>query len=403
MLSTVRKWLEKGESHYDSSKQSLKDRYNLRKPIAIQSYFGYGGYQNGKARFWLRGRVLEDQDITPLGDEPNVLQNLLNQYKRYESDELPNEAVLVELPTPSSKTPANKAPGSNKAGDDKAADEKKGPTSWSVTTDAEGYFELRVNDLPKSALQPNTSSWVTVNLSLPKRNAKELAATSFTGQIFIVQEACEYAIVSDIDDTIVKTSATKIFKHISTVLLNSAASREPFTGVAELYQALQHGPDGKGHNPVFYVSSSPWNIFGLFADFMRHHNIPVGPIRLKDFGLTKDRFLKSGHANYKYELVQNYLDDYPELNFILVGDSGQADAEVYAKVVEKNPDRILAVYVRHVTDKTPELVEKAKQKITANAIPFLLMEDSSDAARHAEDNGWLSLQQRQKVETVVTR
>ena len=122
------------------------------------------------------------------------------------------------------------------------------------------------------------------------------------------------------------------------VVFNNARTRLPFAGVSAFYKSLQLGRNGKRNNPFFYVSSSPWNMYDLLHDFLDINEIPQGPILLRDFGLEKDKLFRSDHMGHKYKEIENILLTYPELNFVLIGDSGQEDANIYREVVKNYPD-----------------------------------------------------------------
>jgi len=82
----------------------------------------------------------------------------------------------------------------------------------------------------------------------------------------LVPVGARFAVVSDIDDTVVRSSATNALKMAWILFLNSARTRLPFEGVARFYEALRRGPEGGDRNPIFYVSSSPWNIYDVLEE-----------------------------------------------------------------------------------------------------------------------------------------
>ncbi|KAK8076048.1 putative actin cytoskeleton organization and biogenesis [Apiospora phragmitis] len=57
-------------------------------------------------------------------------------------------------------------------------------------------------------------------------------------------------------------------------------------------------------------------------------------------------------AERKKGTLEEILNDFPDRKFLLVGDSGEADLEVYADVAEAYHGRIIGVFIRDVT--TPE-------------------------------------------------
>ena len=202
-------------------------------------------------------------------------------------------------------------------------------------------------------------------------------------------------IISDVDDTILQTFATNLLRVAQLTFLQNAKMRLAFPGVAAFYQALQVGADGQQDNPIFYVSSSPWNLYGLLTEFMALHDIPAGPLCLRDLGIDEDKLITTGHGSHKIEHIEQILTTYPTLPFVLIGDSGQKDPEVYAKIARRFPERILAIYIRDVTEdkRDAEVVGISAELNT----PMLLTPTSLAAASHAAQLGLISQSQLDKV------
>jgi len=355
MPGTFTHALSSVEHRLDLLKLKFKARFDRFDPIRI---LPYRGFSNGE-RLWLRGRVLEDRGVTHLDEGSSALDNLMDMWRRYETDEIPRAVLEVGV----------------------------GAQRERVVTDDEGFFEVDVvlTD-PQALLRP----WSEVQIRLLESFASDSHDTVVGGEVLVPTANAEFGVISDLDDTVVKTGATDLLKHFSTVLLNNAHTREPFEGVADLYQALKLGPDGRGVNPLFYVSSSPWNLYSLFEDFMDVHGIPPGPIFLKDFGLDRDKFIKSGHDEYKVERAGRILDTFPDLRFILIGDSGQRDAFVYREVVRQHPGRVLAVYLRDLTPETDaDNYREIQAELADRGVPMVLVRDSHEAAEHAAAQGWI--------------
>src|SRR5687768_17759104 len=79
----------------------------------------------------------------------------------------------------------------------------------------------------------------------------------------LVPYGARFGVISDLDDTVVRSSATSVLKMACIVVRNNAHTRLPFEGVAAFYRALQLGPASESSNPIFYVSSSPWNSYDI--------------------------------------------------------------------------------------------------------------------------------------------
>jgi phosphatidate phosphatase APP1 len=116
---------------------------------------------------------------------------------------------------------------------------------------------------------------------------------SADGHILVPPAASQFGVISDVDDTILVSGVTNLLRMARLAFLNNARTRLPFAGVAAFYRALQSGPESTLFNPVFYVSSSPWNLYDLLVDFCAVQGIPKGPFMLRDVGVDEDKFLSA--------------------------------------------------------------------------------------------------------------
>ncbi|MEC7278138.1 MAG: App1 family protein [Bdellovibrionota bacterium] len=149
-------------------------------------------------------------------------------------------------------------------------------------------------------------------------------------------------IVSDFDDTIIKSRATSLTRLILTTLFKPIGKREVFPEVSSFYKRLQ----GQ-NNLFFYISSSTWNIYPLLRGFLEHSDLPQGILLLKEMKLgskPQETTLKHSH---KLEKIQSLIDFYDDLPFILIGDAGQEDRQIYQRIAELNPGRIEVILIRH--------------------------------------------------------
>jgi phosphatidate phosphatase APP1 len=255
-----------------------------------------------------------------------------------------------------------------------------------VTTDEEGYFEAWFEPRPPFAAD---ALWHRVRLSLPGADGEEAPVEA---PVLVPAAGAAFGVISDLDDTVVQTGATSLLRMARTVFLSNARTRLPFPGVAAFYRALQRGAGDVPANPVFYVSSSPWNLHDLLAEFLELRGIPDGPLLLRDWGISAQEALPTGHAGHKLAAIRRILDLFPALPFLLIGDSGQEDPEIYHRVVHDHPDRILAVYIRNVTPR-PEraaAIRALAEEVVAAGSTLLLGDDTLTAARDAASRGWIS-------------
>jgi phosphatidate phosphatase APP1 len=143
---------------------------------------------------------------------------------------------------------------------------------------------------------------------------------------------------------------------------------------------------------MFYVSNGLWNLYDLLEDFFRLNRIPGGPVLLlRNWGVYRDELLPTRQREHKLGLIRSILETYPELPFILIGDSSEADPEVYHSVVHQYGDRILAVYIRNISrdpDRSEAIQALAGEILDAGS-ELVLADDSLSMARHAARNGWI--------------
>jgi phosphatidate phosphatase APP1 len=157
--------------------------------------------------------------------------------------------------------------------------------------------------------------------------------------------------------------------------------------VAAFYEALQRGADGREHNPIFYVSSSPWNIYDVLEDFLDVHGVPPGPLFLKDWSLG----VLGKHRDHKLGIIRSLLETYPELPFVLIGDSGEEDPEIYRQAVREHPGRVRAIYIRDVTTAARDAEVRAIAKeVRALGVEMVLAPDTAVAAEHAASIGLIA-------------
>lgn len=196
-------------------------------------------------------------------------------------------------------------------------------------------------------------------------------------------------IISDIDDTILITHATRVGKKFWLSISKNAYTRRPFPGVSKFYKALIQ----EDKHPVFYVSSSDWNLFDLIRDFLNYREIPAGPILLKDLHVNLRNIWKSGggNHNHKLEKIKMLMELYPGMKFILIGDSGQHDPELYAEVIRDYPGRVEAVYIREIKPANIQRRKLLKEKInTTDAPAITFVASTRQAIEHAKNHQLIS-------------
>ncbi|MCW2867434.1 MAG: hypothetical protein JWR20_1622, partial [Marmoricola sp.] len=243
-----------------------------------------------------------------------------------------------------------------------------------TTSDAEGYVHVVVPVDPEQLQSPWTHG--VIELAAAYRGLEPPVRVPF--RVRVPGATARFGIVSDVDDTILQTGVQRVVGMVRQTVTGSALTRDPFPGAALLYRDL-----AAGANPVFYVSSSPWNLHAFLVAFLRHRAFPPGPVMLRDL-LGGD----SG-PEQKAVRIREVLALHPHLRFVLLGDSGERDPEIYADVVRSHPGRVLAVYIREVRlDPGDGRVEAVSSTWDAD-VPFVLAADSDVVRRHAAGLGLL--------------
>ncbi|MGB3613192.1 MAG: phosphatase domain-containing protein [Elainellaceae cyanobacterium] len=336
---------------FGAVKGKISRTLGIDDPIHILPYRGYGTPD----RVLVQGRVLADEGIKLREEDAPLWKNLWNMYRRFETDEIPEARLALQL----------------------------GDVQQKATSDKEGYFAVEL--LPEAPL--HGALWHNVNVSLLEPQQKE--GVSAEAEVMVVDDA-SFAVVSDIDDTIVHTAATDMLKMIRIAYLGNAKSRTPFDGVPEFYQALQRGT-GQAPNPIFYASSSAWNMYDLFTKFMAFNGIPKGPILLRDIEMSLANWFSFDHESHKLENILPLLERFPGLPFLLIGDSGQQDAEIYSGIAQDHPDRVLGILIRDVSqnEARQQALKDIAAKVEASGCHLFVFRETQEAVDYAVKQGWI--------------
>lgn len=154
-----------------------------------------------------------------------------------------------------------------------------GDASTEVVADHEGYFSAVLPGPGAADTDPQWRVATTELLSPPGLGG--------TGRVLVPDPGARFGVVSDLDDTVIQTGVRRVLHLLSATFLENARTRLPFPGVAAFYQALRAEGPGIPPNPIFYVSSSPWNFHDFLLEFLEVRGIPVGPLLLRDWGTAR--------------------------------------------------------------------------------------------------------------------
>ncbi len=346
--------IERTDKLSDSVRSRLRRITGFNHPLMIMPYLGYGTAD----KMLFGGRVLEDEGFSPATSADRTWRNLVNMYKRFETDEVPGARIRARF---------------------------QGIES-DATTDHEGYFSFEIQPVQRLESHP----WQLVELELLDPPLPKGAPVRTTARVLVPSPGARFGIISDIDDTVISSNVGNKLKMILTVILANEHTRKPFEGVAGFYRALQSGATGGEDNPIFYVSNSAWNLYTVLLEFLNLQKIPLGPLLLRDFG---DHLLfAKDHESHKKRNIKMILESFPHLPFVLIGDSGERDPEIYRDVVKEYPTRIRAIYIRSINKQPSRLaaIDRLIEEVRHTGSQLVLTQDSEFAAAHAAAEGLIS-------------
>jgi phosphatidate phosphatase APP1 len=224
-----------------------------------------------------------------------------------------------------------------------------------------------IDTVVEADLEPG---WRTVRLSSADRNASPVEAP-----VRIVDPSVRFGIVSDIDDTVMVTALPRPFLAAWNTFVLDEHARAAVPGMAVLYERLANVNPGA---PVFYLSTGAWNVAPALNRFLSRHLYPAGPLLLTDWGPQKDRFFRSGQQ-HKQAALNRLATEFPWVRWLLVGDDGQHDPEIYARFAASHPANVAAVAIRKLSP---------TQAVLAGAFPS----PAEQAPVASEETGkrWLS-------------
>lgn len=174
------------------------------------------------------------------------------------------------------------------------------------------------------------------------------------GEVHLIGET-GLSVISDIDDTI-KVSEVRDRK----AMIRNTFVRpfQPVPGMAEVYQSWAKSAGASFH----YVSASPWQLYLPLSEFTHRNGFPAGTWHMKMFRV-KDRsafVLFTSPEQYKPEVIGSLLKRFPQRRFVLVGDSGEKDPEIYGDLARKHRQQVTRILIRDVTGESSDSVRYEK-------------------------------------------
>lgn len=259
---------------------------------------------------------------------------------------------------------------------------------FSTRTNSEGYYFIDSRQIHELKNAPD-NGWCSYSVKVTDKYFEddEIQFNYRKGEMLIPSDNCKFGVISDIDDTIMHTGVTSLLKWevLVNTFFKSPLQRKPIKDIVGFCSMLSCHAQSSFFNPFFYVSSSPCNLYEYLNAFLTEHGFPKGPILLRDSRPIGGAFRKRS-LSHKDKEIRNILKTYPKLKFILVGDCSEYDAELFLKIVDDYPGRIICIYLRAVA-------QKSKMKRIQSLFygyketPFCIFQLTEKAITHAKENG----------------
>lgn len=324
-------------------------------PLAVQLYDGFRSPEG----VFVVGRVMEDPELAPADAEQSTWTNFFAMVRRANARGAPHAVVRLDA----------------------------GGDAIEITADDEGFFQATI---AVRAPRRIDDEWVRVDAEVVKPRAPAVPIRR-SGRALVPGAPPKLMVISDIDDTVLQSKVTNLLVAARTIAFGNARTRLPFPGVAAFYQALRRGRSAGERNPIFYISSSPWNLYDVIKQFLEIQGIPDGPLMLRDLDITLDVLASSRHRAHKGAMIKRVLEAMPNVPVVLIGDSGQQDPEIYRDVVREYPGRVVAVYIRNVTmnAERSQAIGRLADEVLADGSSLVLADDTLAAAKHAAEHGFI--------------
>lgn len=246
-----------------------------------------------------------------------------------------------------------------------------------VHADRGGVIDSRV----ESTLPPG---WHTVTMR-PQEHGKD-TSVAVEAPVYVHDPASGFGIISDIDDTVMVTALPRPFLAAWNTFVLDEHARTPTPGMAVLYDRLALFHPG---SPVVYLSTGAWNVAPTLSRFLSRNLYPSGPLLLTDWGPTHDRLFRSGRQ-HKIDSLARLADELPDVKWLLFGDDGQHDEEIYGQFALAHPERVAAVAIRQLSTGEAVLAggrSKGEDYATKTEVPWVYAQDGAGFAKELKHLG----------------
>ena len=155
------------------------------------------------------------------------------------------------------------------------------------------------------------------------------------------------SIISDIDDTIKLSEVHNKHRLLRNTFL------QPYRiipGMNSSYRRWARRSQRHRKLTFHYLTASPWQLYVPLQRFIRKNHFPPGTFHMRYFRIKDRTFfnLFKSPTSYKTVEIIKLLKKFPHRQFVLIGDSGESDLEVYTQIASQYPKRIRAIFIHEV-------------------------------------------------------
>jgi len=270
----------------------------------IEVYNAYGNAHH----VVIQGRMLRKRAFEVVKSDDSWVRNLWRRAKQIESNEISNAHIIANI-----------------------HNEK-----FTVKGDDEGYFEFNIT--LKSRLK---TGYEKVDLTI------ENNTYTYHTLATIIEDQKLVGIISDFDDTLIVSNVTDKFDLAINTVLKNYQQRILVTTMQEQFRQILSQNPKEVPSTLFILSGSPQQLFTPVEGFLNFHHFPKHTLILKKaHGDNKDPL--SDQFAYKTQKIERLMKLYPSMTWVMFGDSGEKDRDVYGAMYKKYPYQIKAFYIRDI-------------------------------------------------------
>ena len=242
--------------------------------------------------------------------------------------------------------------------------------------------------------------WHEVTVRTVPQRDDIIEEVSCTGRVFKPHPQAPFAVISDLDDTVIRSGLTEGLAAMRRTLLGDQHTRQAIPGMSSFYRGMARAGSVDGVEPgFFYVSTGSWSFYEMLVQFLQLRGFPRGPLFLTDWGPT-DRYLHRSGAAHKKHTIGRLMQAYGTTGFVMVGDTGQGDYDAYTDAARHFPDRVKLIVLLPVGDRERD-AEVKEMAITARGegVPVHVVDSVAEAATIALELGLCDSMTLEEVRT----